>query len=303
MKKTIFFLNLILFISCNKNNDNIDDNIKVVSNELKKRVLLLESWDPSVTSYVSDSIIEFYENKIIIRKDHYLKSNKDALYIGRFDTYEYNTNNYLIKVNHYNDINLNENYATSNYYYDHGNIKNRNYNRYNPSNFSNTLVNYTTHFEYTLDTINRYDINHLNNNAVENSEKHIVYGGLDSINTDNRWMYIFDNLKDINKTSCLGNDCNESYNTEYTYKNIREPLIDNIFGNDLNTFLIRVPFKYYYLEISRKQMTKISWIYPTNDRNGNTREYNYSFDEDNRLIEMYTGGTFAANDIIRYYYE
>lgn len=300
MKKAIFFLNLILLISCARDNDD-----KVVTNQLKKRVVLLESYDSNKgTTFVSDSVIETYENKMIVRKDHYFKTQSDSPYISRFDSYEYNANNYLIKSNSYNDINLNENYATTNYQYNEdGNIKNIVYNRFNPSNFSTTLSNTTTHFEYVFDTINRYVIDHMNNDNIIKSDKYIVYGNLESISENNNWIHRFDSLNDRNETNCLGNDCNTYYNKLYVYENIRNPLIKNIFGNDLNNFIIRTSFEYYYLETARKRLTKILSIYPTLEKNGEVVEFNYIFDNNNRLIEIYTTGSYLTKDIIKYYYE
>lgn len=297
MKKIIFFLIPVLFISCTN-----DDN-EFVSNELKKRVVLLERHDPSVGSYIADSIIESYKNKMIIGQEHYFKLNIDSTYKSRFETYEYNTKDYLIKISHYNDVNLNENYAITNFNYENGNIKSRIYNRFSPSNFSNTLVHSTTHFEYDIDTINKYDIIHSNNDALESSEEFIVYGSLDSIRKNNRRMYVFNNLNDINETYCWGSDCDNDADSQLTYRNEREPLIKNIFGNELNMFLIRSPFKHYYIETSKKWMTRAQSFFPRIERNGRVVNYIYSFDENNRLVEFYTSEISSTKDIIRYYYE
>ncbi|MFY0630727.1 MAG: hypothetical protein JXR05_10120 [Flavobacteriaceae bacterium] len=300
MKKIILFLSLISLISCHKS-----DLQFAVSNDLQKRVIIIEGYDPYVTSYVSDSIIEYYQNKMILRKESYLKLNINAPYISTFSTYEYNANNYLVKIKNYNDIGLSDHYATSDYLYNESNkIAQVVFNRFSPSNFSNTLINNSTRFEYISDTIKTYSINHLNNDMSTNLKQYVVYGNLDSIQADNKWMYIFDNQNHLDKINCVGNDCDTYYNQQYSYESNREPLINNMYGNDLNLFLLRQSTKYYWLETAKKYTSQILYIYPTPDRNGEVRQFNYIFDENNRLIEMNTtGGTFAANDFIRYYYE
>ncbi len=298
MKKIITFLCFVTLLSCNN-----DDKL-VISDDLIKRVILLESYDPYVSSYVSDSIIESYNNRVIVRKDHYLKLNKDASYVGFFQTYEYNAQNILIKTKSYNNFNLSEYYASSDYYYNEDDgIEKIEYNKFNSSNFSSTLANYTIHFDYQLDTVKSYQINHLNNDAKKDLKAYVVYGNLDSISLDNKWMHLFDSQNDLYAINCMGNDCDTYYNAKYEYGNNREPLINNIFGNDLNLFLLRSPIEHYNLERARKYTEKVLSVYPTSDRNGDTRRFNYTFDENNRLIEVNTSGTFAANDIIRYYYE
>ena len=80
-------------------------------------------------------------------------------------------------------------------------------------------------------------------------------------------------------------------------------IITNSYGNDLNTFLLGSPVKYNGMEVARKYMDEVSSFYPNIQRTGNYKKFNYVFDEDNRLIEVFTTGSSVTNDIIKYYYE
>lgn len=299
MKGIIFCLIALLYFSCS------DTSEVLTSNNLTKRVLLLESYDQSLQSgsYVSDSIVEYYENKLIFRRDHFYRRYNDP-FIGFYRTYIYDQNNVLLTIDGYNDTAVSEHYLSVNYSYNNdNNIQEIHSRKFMASNFSDNLYDITKYYEYDSDTIRTYSIDHLDSDTREDLKTYIVYGSLDSINEDNKWNYVFDNQIDLEEINCIGDDCDTYYNKEYRYEDNREALISNMFGNDLNSFLLSSSFKYYNIELAKKYMDTILDIYPTNERNGNARKFNYRFDADNRLTEIRTSGSYATSDIIRYYYD
>ena len=295
IKRILILLTLLWVFSC-------DNNEEFVSFDgLQKRVILLESFDSQITTFVSDSIIEYYENRLIVRKDHYYKLAINAPFTALFQTYQYDRQNNLLKqIKSYNDFSLSDFYAISDYYYNEdNNITKISYDKFNPSNISSQLNNITTHFEYEENNIEKYSIDHLDNDSREDLKSYVVYGNIDSVKVDDKWMYIFDNQNDISNINCV-NDCLEYANSKYTYKTTRESIITNSYGNDLNTFLLGSPVKYNGMEVARKYMDEVSSFYPNIQRNGNYKKFNYVFDEDNRLIEVFTTGSSVTNDIIKY---
>ena len=300
MRKIIFiFISSLLIYCCN------NDDSSPATNDIKKRVITLESYNSNLSnSFISDSIIEYYDSKKIIRKDVYYKSSNNNPYISVFNIYEHNGDNLLTRIKSHTDINLTNHYRTIDYN-DNYDIQNVVSNKFSTSNLSSTLFNKTIHYEYILDTIKNYSIDHLNNDFREDLKTYITYGNLDSINSNNDWMYIYDNQNDITAINCLGNNynCNETYEILNEYGNNREPLIDNTYGNKLNLFLLGSQATYGTIENTKRYLNKVHSIFPTPERNNNVRIYNYIFDEDNRLIEVYTTGTYLSIDRIKYYYQ
>ena len=298
MKKLLFLFSLLLFFSCERMEMNI-------SNDLKSRVLLISSYDPVVTSFVSDSIVEYYENKKIVEREYYWRQNLDDDFIGVFRTYEYNESNLLSKIRFFNDKDFLDEYATLEYRYDtQGAIQKIAYDKFAASIVSDNLSRTSNNFEYEADTIKRISVDHLDNDAITGTKNYIVYGDMDSIFLLDRFTYVFNDQKDLILVNCTGMECDDTDTKSFReYGDPREPLIDNILGSKLNLFIVGDPIRYFNFEISDYFQTQSYFIYPNIQRNGESRVYNYIFDENDRLIEMRTTGSYAANDVIYYYYE
>lgn len=155
MNKLPLFLIFILFISCNEDSNEIlgsEEVNEIFSNELVKRVLILESFNGS--TFGSDSIIEYYENKMMLNREYYYKVYQDDPYRRVFTTYSYNSDNYLIEENYFNDKELQDHFGATEYTYNaNGNIKSHITNKFRPGNYSDDLYNRSTSFEYNEDTI------------------------------------------------------------------------------------------------------------------------------------------------------
>ncbi len=123
-------------------------------------MLIFESYDP-YGSYVSDSIIEYYKNKLIISKDYFRRLGKGDSYIPIFRTFDYNQDNLLIKINSYNDFNLNDhNFSTAYFYNKDNSIQKISSQKFKASNLFNNLYNKISYYEYKNDTIRTYHIDH-----------------------------------------------------------------------------------------------------------------------------------------------
>ncbi len=297
MKRTIFFLILILCISCKKNE-------VLHSNNLKKRVILLESYDSS-GSFLSDSIIEFYKNKLIIEKKHFLKVDKESSYVLFYQNFEYNEEKLLTKVNTYNDVDLNDISSTTEYSYNgENNIQKIEYKKIRPSNLSDDLYNSKYDYEYISDTIKVYFETNKFNSLTTREEAYVVYGKIDSIfSKDSNTMTLFNEYNDPYRTKYLGapNDTFFSYQTDVLYGENRQAIMSNSLGSKVNMFLIKdKPFRFYNFELSNNYTKE--YFYKGN-RADNFTKFNYIFDENNRLLEVETSGTIAGNAIIKYYYE
>jgi hypothetical protein len=301
MKKTFFLLTLISLLSCN--NDDDDDDI-YFSNELKKRVLLIESYDPYVTSFVSDSIIEYYEDRLIVRRDYFAKQDKESGYVPYFNDFEYDMNNLLIKVNYYNDDDLSEKSSTLKYSYNGDNsIRKIEFQKTSPSNLSEGLYSFTYDYEYKSDTI-KLLLFSSRNNQISNAEiTYVVKGNLDTVfSVESNTMYLFNEQNDLYKTKYLGKASDQyfSYETNIRYGDNRQTLITNFFGTKLNAFIAYNPIIFNSFELSDSYTEE---YYYKGDRADNFRIFNYTFDENNRLSEVKTSGSFAANQTIQYFYE
>lgn len=297
MKKLLYFLGVVLLFSCSKNEV---EEIPAVSNNLKQRVVIINSFN----GYVSDSIVEHYSKKMLSKVDSYVKTSATTDYIPFHYTFEYNDKNMVSKVKYYNDKALTQHYATIDYFYNADDrITKVTLNRFSPSNLTNKPSHNSTFFELSQNTLISYRIDHLDGDSRKDLNTYVIYGNIDSVQSNNKWISIFDNENDITNVNCIGNDCDTYYNAVYKYQSNREPLVTNIYGNSLNTFLLGYPSKYLRLEYSKKYTYQVQSLYPNNNRNGNTREFSYIFDENNRLIKVEIGGTFATTNEIRYYYE
>ncbi len=299
MKNVILCLVFLSLISCN----NDDVNTLSISNNLKQRLVLVESSVNAYPPYTRDSIIQYYENKFIVRQDFYQKPDADSPYIGYYLAYHYNEDNYLVSINFYNDNSLNDHFATRNYTFINGAIHQVHYNKFNASNFSNILIDRTTHYEYRMDTISRYDINHLDNESVSNEYTYIAYGDLDSLSINNQIMYYYDDNNDFSESKCIRDDCTDYSNIKYEYGDTREPMVENLFGSELNSIIINSPVSKYHVETVKKYMTYNYTYFPFIERNGENFRYNYVFDDDDRLEEIQASGTLRRDYIIKYYYE
>lgn len=296
--KNLFFIALVFIsISCSKNTD-IENN---VSNHLKNRLLLLELYGTG-RFYLRDSIFEHYENGLIVKKEHFLKPLEDSPFYPYFFIYEYNQNNLLEKVKLYIDIDTKEIIETKTYYYTSDlNIEKIDHQRTKPSLLSNNLFHSTIYYEYNLDTVRKYKINHLNGQK-EDEVSYVVKGDLDSvINITSNYLYLFDKQNDLYKIEYLGDSLDVwSWQTDIYYGDDREPLIENFTGSKLNQFLMPNPIKYYDFELTNKYRES---MFIHTHRTNETIRYNYLFNGENYLpSQVIRGGTFYSGDVIKYFY-
>jgi len=294
---------LALLFSCKKDTMNMTD-------PLKKRVVIIEDFifpaAPSgETKYVADSIVEYYDNKRIIDREFYTREEYDADFDSVFMRYEYSAQGLLSKVRFYNDLGQEDDYALQTYSYNgQSEIEDITYEKFSSSNLSDNLSHTSTSFNYVANTIERTKVNHLNNDSIIGSNQFVLYGNIDSIYLPDTYAYNFDNQDDLSSIICTGSNCDSlTINWYYEYGSSRVPLVENSFGSRLNLFLAGEPFVYHNFEISEKYLQKRYYNYPYVLRNGNTRVYEYIFDDEGRLTEAIAGGSYSFGHVVRYYYE
>lgn len=298
MKNLFYIVLVIISLSCSSDAD-IENN---VSNNLKNRLLLLKSYG-QYDFYVSDSIFEHYENRLIIKEEHFIKPWEDGPFYPYISVFEYNQNNLLDKEKLYVDLDTKEIIQTNTYYYNSDlSIEKVEYQRSKPSNLINNLFHYSYYYEYNSDTVKKYKINHLNGENKENEVIYVVKGDLDSIiNITSNYLYLFDKQNDLYKVKYLGDSLDVwSWQTDTYYGNEREPLIENFIGSKLNQFLMPDPIRYYDFELTNKYRES---IFIHTHRTNEFIKYNYLFNAENYLpSEVSKGGTFYPGDVIKYFY-
>jgi hypothetical protein len=294
---------LIIFFSCN----NDDDSNEPPSSDLIKRVATFETDFNAPYVFALDSVIEYIENKKVIRKESYHRTGYDASFIVSFTVFNYDSDNNLIERKNYTDINTTNHYSNIIYNYNENNeILSTVQNKFAPSNYGSTLYHTTKHYEYILDTIKTYSIDHLDNDFREDLTTYITYGNLDSINDNNDFMHIFDSQNNLIARNCLGNnyDCEETYNGLFQYGNSRELIVENPFyNNKVNLFLLGQPTFLGHWDYYTNYIDIVSSVYPTPERNNEYTYYNYIFDDNERLIESYSSSVGTTTRRVRYYYD
>lgn len=288
MKKTLLFLLIVSLISCN----NDKDELELYPDGLKKRVFV-SGWD--IDTYGSDSIVEYYEEKLIRRAEKYIRYRDELnpMYL----TYDFDSNMLLTHVNYHNDIDMTDLFATNTYVYDENlRIQKIEWKKIKASSLNDILSHHTTFYEYQGDTVRTYRIDH-NKGTRDREGTWVIMGNLDSIkNVASNRMSIYNDQNDIIHTKYLG-DPEDVYSwyTEYSYGNAKEPLMHNFFGNRLNLFLIPNPIRYYHLELTSRYLERsVSLDHRTNE----FFSYSYMLDAKNRPLEMRR----RYGDVITYFY-
>lgn len=297
MKRVLIGVLVLFFMSCSEGESVFH------STRLKKRVLLIESYDPNVSSFLSDSVIEHYKDKFITKRAYFRKFQLDDEFIPFYDAFTYNKKGILVENSTYNDKNLKDRFATKKYSYDeHDRIRKIVSEKTSPSNLSPILSNSITNFEYNLDTI-RVHRTYTRNGETTNFQKtYVIKGNIDSIKiVEDNTVVLFNDKKDIYETRYLGdpNDTYFAYQTEIKYDGHKESLISNFLGNKLNAFLIeQSPINFFTFELSNNFVNQ---YYFKGVRADNVRRFNYVF-ENGQVSEVTTSGSFADNFTIKYYY-
>mgnify|MGYP001799573082 CR=1 FL=1 len=304
MKKLTFFLLCVLCLSCGEDDA---DNETVISTELKTRVLISEvpDRDEQDITFVKDSVVESYENGLVTHIAHFFKFSHDTVFLPAYQSYEYSSSGLLSKVSSYSDPNLSVPYGTESYSYsDEGRIQKIEFQKIAPSNVSPRLFSYTYDYEYHSDTVNIY-YNYVSDDRTTSSEdQYVIYGAIDSIYYEADYdMHYFNQENDLAQITFKGGpeDLVFFYNTDVQYGASRSPLISNFLGDKLNTFLARrTPIQYYDFETSASYVEE---YFSTGPRSNSLLRFTYTFDEHNRVQEVYTSGTSAGKNTIRYYYD
>ena len=268
---------------------------------MKNRLVLLHSHG-TYGSFVSDSIIEYYENKLIVRADLYRRWSEEGAYKQLYLTYNYNKDKLLTQRNLFTDSNLTNLYSTITYWYNKDmEIQKINSDKFKVSNISDKLYNWTMFYEYKSDTIKVYKVDHLDNDKRSEGATFKIKGSLDSIiNLASNYLYIYDNQNDITKTEYLGDSLDVwSWQQDYTYGNEKQPVMNNFFGNRINLILIPEPIPYYTMELSNKYLES---VFIHTHRTNNIISYEYLTDANLRPLELRREGTFYRGDVIKYFY-
>jgi len=285
MKRTLLFLLIVFLISCN----NDKDELELYPDGLKKRVFV------GIDGPSSDSIVEYYEDRLITRAEWYTLNNNNI--IVRYITYDFNSNMLLTQVNFYNDKDLTDLRSRTTYFYDENlRIQKIEYKDSKPTIVSPNDQPYhgTKFYEYQEDTVRTYEINNYRDTRYREWEW-VIMGNLDSImNVTNDHLSLFNDQNDLIQIKYLG-DPEDGYSLEehYSYGNTKEPLMHNFFGNRLNLFLIPDPIRYYQLELTSRYLELRS----NPDQGYEIKRYRYMVDAKNQPLEMRSGG-----DVITYFY-
>ncbi|WP_378187447.1 hypothetical protein ACE939_03800 [Aquimarina sp. W85] len=295
MKKILLFLFIVSLISCN----NDEDQIEILSDNLKKR-LFVSRGDPDTIG--RDSIIEYYENKLITRSEYFLTYTQKTY--KRFNTYDYDANMLLTQINYFTDENLTNLYLTTTYFYDENfRVQKIVDVKFKTSNWGSKLYNYGTYYEYKSDTVRKYRVDHLDNDKILEEDLYLIRGNLDTIkNLKTNHIFLFDKQNDRYQKKYLGDPLDVfSWQTDYTYGNEKKPLINNFFGNSLNVFLIKNhPIRYYIEEQTNKYLER---VFLHAHRTNENIVFRYIVDAKNRPLEMRRDGSFYSGDVIKYFYK
>lgn len=301
MKKILLFLSIVSLISCNNDEDQIEileDQIEILSDNLKKRLFV---GGGSLDKWGRDSIVEYYENKLITKSEVFLKFTESTAAV--YKTYDFDANLLLTQINSFTDENLTNLYRTQTYFYDEDfRLQRIEDVKFKTSDWGPKLFKYGTYYEYKSDTVRRYRVDHLDNDKILEEDLYLIKGNLDTIkDLKSNYIFLFDEQNDRYQNKYLGDPLDVwSWQTDYTYGNEKKPLINNFFGNSLNVFLIEnYPIRYYIEEQTNKYLERV--FLHTHRTNENVI-FRYMVDAKNRPLEMRRGGTFYAGDVIKYFY-
>lgn len=295
MKKNILLFSVLalLIIAC----ENESSRIEPTSNELKTKVKkYYGGYTGTDTNYLTDSLTEFYENKLLVKRENWYYATPNE-YLSYTSYFEYDSND-LLKVRKVYDNNKNILRILVNYEYDsNSNIIKVKSVRENFPSYNLDSINRTTVYEYKGDTIKKIFINNIDNTSTITAyltENNLITKS--KILTEHPTSYFYDGDNNLIKSVNNNEDNLLSNENIYSYGESKLPIIKNRFGTLRNHFLTAG----INHDLATKYLTRIEYVHP--HRGTNYNDYLYTFDDNDRLISVKTKGSFLAYTTIDYDY-